>query len=142
MTTPITHDATTDTWTITHGTRTLTGFPTREAAAETLYDLERGRSDLAIAREIIDEVEAELAGPRISVERRADMPTPCVEYRIGGLILEILDDSMGQSPNVYGLGGDGVDLTRAAQDARDLLSLLMTRAYRQRALGPSWGALA
>jgi len=38
----ITHDETTNTWTITHGRDTLRGFPTREQACEALYDLERG----------------------------------------------------------------------------------------------------
>lgn len=43
----ITHDATTNTWGFTHGAQSYTGYESREAAQEALYDAERGTAPLA-----------------------------------------------------------------------------------------------
>jgi hypothetical protein len=94
----------------------------------TLGDLRQLRDDLSAL--LADDrllAATQAATSSIRVQRPADMPCPCTEYRApGGVFIEVLDNpepgDIGIT--VWNMGGDQVSLESATQDARDLLTLL------------------
>jgi hypothetical protein len=99
----ITHDTETG-WGFTHGAQSYIGYATREAAAEALYDLERGLSDNEIrsafrtirtlhAQNVADSL-ARLQQPGDLVDAALAEPVPPVTFRLNTL-------SDGSSPNFW-----------------------------------------